>query len=456
MEKVLWLDCSAGIAGDMLVAALIDAGGDRLAMERALASLPEKDFSICVSHVEVSGVRCVDFDVMLAPGLETHDHDMAYLYGDGLDITHEHDHDAHEHAHDHGHDHDTHDAHEHSHDHGQDHEHEHAHAHGHHHRTLGEVLEILAQATLSSGARALAERAFTILADAEAAAHGKTRETVLFHEVGAIDSIVDVVAASVLLDGLSPDAVYATNLTEGTGSVRTAHGVLPVPVPAVAEICRAHELSVCVSERAGELITPTGAALLAALSPTFSTPGGMVIEKTGYGAGKRSYPWANFVRASVGRAEAAREGRICKLECEVDDATGEAMGETIDRLLEAGAREAHWIPLGTKKGRPAWQLQVICLPEDSEALELEIFRSTTTIGLRRELMDRTVLPREKVRLALSLPDGTSAEIEGKRVTLPDSTQRTMPEADDVAALARKHDLSYQLVWQAALAACAAL
>ncbi len=427
MENVLWLDCSAGIAGDMLVAALLDAGGDRMAMERALASLPEKDFSICVSHVEVSGVRCVDFDVVLPAGLETHDHDMAYLYGEDADATGG----EHEHGHEHGHD------------------------HAHHHRTLPEVLEILSAAELSAGARSLAERAFTILADAEAAAHGKTRETVLFHEVGAIDSIVDVVAASVLLDGLAPDAVYVTNLTEGCGSVRTAHGVLPVPVPAVAEICRAHGLAVRISERPGELITPTGAALLAALSPTFASPGGLVISKTGYGAGKRSYPWANFVRASIGRAEAASEGKICKLECDIDDATGEAMGETIERLLAAGAREAHWIALGTKKGRPAWQLQVICLPADVEALELEIFRCTTTIGIRRQLMERTVLPREAVRLTLALPDGSTAEIEGKRVTLPDGTQRTMPEADAVAALSKKRDLSYQLVWQAALAACAA-
>ncbi len=428
MEKVLWLDCSAGIAGDMLVAALIDAGGDRMAMERALASLPEKDFSICVSHVEVSGVRCVDFDVVLSPELATHDHDMAYLYGDDAEL-------AHEHEHGHGHD------------------HSHNHAHGHHHRTLGEVLEILAAAKLTDGARDLAKRAFTILADAEAVAHGATRETVLFHEVGAIDSIVDVVAASVLLESLAPDAVYVTNLTEGTGTVRTAHDVLPVPVPAVAEICRAHELPVRVSERQGELITPTGAALLAALSPTFASPGGIAISKTGYGAGKRSYPWANFVRAAVGAAEAASEGKICKLECEIDDVTGEAMGEAIERLLAAGAREAHWIPLGTKKGRPAWQLQVICLPDDAETLELEVFRTTTTIGIRRQLMDRTVLPREAVRLTLTLPDGSTAEIEAKRVTLPDSTQRTMPEADAVAALSKKRDLSYQLVWQAALAAC---
>ncbi len=433
MEKVLWLDCSAGIAGDMLVAALIDAGGDRMAMERALASLPEGDFSICVSHVDVSGVRCVDFDVVLPPELETHDHDMDYLYGEGP---------AHEHEH------------EHEHDHGD--EHDHGHAHGHHHRTLPEVLEILAAAELTDGARALAERAFTILADAEAAAHGKTRETVLFHEVGAIDSIVDVVAASVLIDDLAPSAVYVTNLTEGTGSVRTAHGVLPVPVPAVAEISRAHKLPLRISEREGELITPTGAALVAALSPTFATPGGIVIAKTGYGAGKRSYPWANFVRASIGGAEAASEGRICKLECEIDDVTGEAMGETIDRLLAVGAREAHWIALGTKKGRPAWQLQVICLPDAAEALELEIFRNTTTIGIRRQLMDRTVLPREAVRLTLALPDGSTAEITGKRVTLPDGSTRTMPEADDVAALSAKREISYQLVWQAALAACASL
>lgn len=431
MNKVLWLDCSAGVAGDMLVGALLDAGGDRMAMERALASLPVEGFSICVSHVEQASVRCTDFDVVLEPGLETHDHDMAYLYGteeEAAEAAGAHEHDHHDHEHDHGH---------------------------HAHRTLAEVLEILEGAGLTAGARALAERTFEILADAEAKAHGATRETVRFHEVGAIDSIVDVVAASVLVDALAPGAVYLTNLTEGTGSVRTAHGVLPVPVPAVAAIAASHGLPLAISEREGELVTPTGAALLAALEPRFEMPSGLRLIASGYGAGKRAYPWANYVRASIGEIDAADEGRILKLECDVDDMTGEAMGAVIDRLLAAGAREAHWIPLGTKKGRPSWQLQVICMPADREALELVIFRDTTTIGIRRCPMERTVLPREAVSLEVTLPDGSRAEVAAKRVTLPDETTRTMPEADAVAELSAKRSLSYQAVWQAALAACAA-
>lgn len=426
MKKILWLDCANGCAGDMLAAALLDAGGNRMAMERALASLPIEGFSICVSHRSVAGIRCCDFDVVLDEHLATHDHDMDYLYGhlDEPPATHEH-------------------------------HHEHDHGHHHEHRSLGEVLEIIQGAELPEGARSLAERAFFILADAEAEAHGAERETVKFHEVGAIDSIVDVVACASLVDSLGPDAVALTHLTDGQGRVRTAHGVLAVPVPAVASIVGAYRLPLAISEREGELITPTGAAVLAALNPTFAVPCPLTVHATGYGAGKRAYPWPNYLRAVVGSVDEAEDATILKLECDIDDITGEAMGAVVERLMAAGAHEAHWIALGTKKGRPSWQLQVIAKAEDREALELVIFRDTTTIGIRRQTMERTVLPREEVMLELELGgEAGTVPLRAKRVTLPDGTLRTMPEADDVAAISAAHGLSLQAVWQKAMAACA--
>ncbi len=437
----LWLDCSSGIAGDMLAGALIDAGADRMAMERALASLPVEGYTICVSHVERASVRCCDFDVVLQPGLETHDHDMDRLFGD-LDRV----------------------------DPIEDHAYGHRHGHAHAHRTLGDVLQIIEGADLTEGARSIARRAFFILADAEAEAHGKTRETVRFHEVGAIDSIVDVVACSVLADSIGADRVCVTSLTEGSGRIRTAHGVMPIPVPAVAAVLRAYDVPVRISPVEGELITPTGAALVATLATDFQAPANLALRGVGYGAGKRDYPWANYVRAIVGsedpHAPAASaalcgampqgEGSILKLECEVDDVTGEAMGVVIERLMDAGAREAHWIPLGTKKGRPAWQLQAICMPEDREALELVIFRDTTTIGIRRSPMERTVLAREELTVEAELAQGQTAVFRAKRSHLPDGSVRVMPEADDVARISAERGLPLQRVWQATLAACSDL
>ena len=297
MGKTLYLECSAGISGDMSVAALLDLGANESVLRAALASLPADGFSIRVSRVKKAGLDACDFDVVLDAAHENHDHDMAYLYGAPDEaVAHEHVHtheDAHEHHHDHEHDHD------HAHDRVHDHAHEHAHTHHHEHRSLTDVFAVIDAADITPGARNVAHRIFDVLADAEASAHGVPRDEVHFHEVGAIDSIVDVVAFAVCFDDLGIDDVVVRELCEGEGSVRCQHGVMPIPVPAVANIVSASGIPLRVLDVQGELVTPTGAAIAAAVRTRADLPERFVIKRTGLGAGKRDYATSGILRAML-------------------------------------------------------------------------------------------------------------------------------------------------------------
>ncbi len=304
MGKTLYLECSAGISGDMSVAALLDLGANESTLRAALASLPAEGFSIRISRVKKSGLDACDFDVVLDAAHENHDHDMAYLYGTPDEAAaHEH---SHEHIHGHAHPHE--DAHAHNLGHDHDHEHEpghahdhdgHAHEHHHEHRSLTDVLAVVDAAEITPGARSVAHRVFDVLADAEAAAHGVPRSEVHFHEVGAIDSIVDVVAFAVCFDDLGIDDVVMRELCEGEGSVRCQHGIMPVPVPAVANIVSTSGIPLRVLDVKGELVTPTGAAIAAAVRTRADLPERFVIKRTGLGAGKRDYATSGILRAMI-------------------------------------------------------------------------------------------------------------------------------------------------------------
>lgn len=459
MGTTLYLDCSSGVSGDMLVAALLDLGADRVALDRALASLPLDGFAVRVSQVEKGGLHACDFDVALDEAHENHDHDMAWLFG------HERGHGAAGaagsgcdaggvgHAHEHEH------AHEHGEAEGDGHEHAcgeaaggHGHAHHHEHRTLADVRAVLDAGDLTPRARAIAERTFQILAQAEAVAHGTTAEKVHFHEVGAVDSIVDVVAAAVCLDNLDATEVVVTELAEGCGTIRCAHGIMPVPVPAVCAVAAAHGLPLHATGVRGELVTPTGAALVAAVRTAGRLPERYVIERVGVGAGKRSYEGCSgILRALVVHAVedgAPSRDEVVELVCDIDDSTGEALGHVLERLMAAGAREAHYLPVFTKKGRPAYQLQIVCTEDVRPMLERIVFEDTTAIGIRRARMERTVLPRRPVELSTAL--GT---MRGKLVELPGGAVRIYPEHDSVAAAARTAGVPYQEAYRACLAAC---
>ena len=292
--KKLYLECNAGISGDMLVAALLDLGADRAKLDEALQSIPAKGFTYNISRVSKAGVDCCDFDVVLDAEHENHDHDMSVLHGEAV-AAHVHSHE-HEHCHEHHHDHE----HEHCHEHHHEHEHVHTpheHHHHHEHRGLKEVIEIINGTQMSEQARALALKIFDIIAEAEGKAHAVAKEDVHFHEVGAIDSIVDIVAIAVCFDSLGVDEVIVPELCEGRGTVRCQHGVLPVPVPATANIMQSFGLNVRLLPVQGEFVTPTGAAAAAALMTTDELPEQFKICAIGLGAGKRQYERPSILRA---------------------------------------------------------------------------------------------------------------------------------------------------------------
>lgn len=302
--RVLHLECAAGISGDMAVAALLDAGADEGTVLRALDSLGVEGFQIRISRVVKSGLDVCDFDVVLDERHENRDHDMAYLHGgdSGFDEDRSCD-DVHGHAREHDGEHDGEHCHGRVHDHrrGRVHgrDHDHPHGHDHDHRSPSDIAALIDAADMSEGARSIAHRVFDILADAEAQAHGIDVADVHFHEVGAIDSIADVVAASAALDSLGVDGVIVTDLAEGSGTVRCRHGVIPVPVPAVVNIAARWCIPLRPSGVRGELVTPTGAAFVAAVRTRSTLPERFVIERVGMGAGKRDYATSGIVRAMI-------------------------------------------------------------------------------------------------------------------------------------------------------------
>ena len=440
MGKTLYLECYSGISGDMTVAALLDLGADREVLEKTLGSLGVDGFRTEITRVKKSGLDACDFAVILDEAHENHDHDMEYLHGH-LYERHGHDHGEH-----HEHSHSEHTEHHHGAEHHHAHEHRHGeepHAHHHEHRGMKEIREILLSSSMTDRAKEIALSVFEILSAAEAKAHGVPADQVHFHEVGAVDSIVDVAAAAVCLDNLDVTEVIVPKLCEGTGTVRCQHGILPVPVPAVAYIVEQNHLNLRITNVEGELVTPTGAAIAAAVRTSDVLPDRFTIEKTGLGAGKRQYACPGFLRAMIIRPEDNSEkDRIYRLETDIDDCTGETLGLTMDKLFAAGAREVHYTPVYMKKNRPAYELIVICTEEKIRKMEEVIFRETTTIGVRRIPMERTVLKRRQQNI--KTPFG---EAEAKICTLPDGREVCYPEYESVQSLAAEAGLGFQEMYR---------
>lgn len=428
-------------------------------------------------------------------GGHSHAHGGEHEHGAG-GHSHDHGHGEHSHEHKHSHaadsgravqEHMNNHGEEHIHEHdGHSHEHVHNHEHtsGHHHehRGLPEILAVIDAAAMTDRAKETARRIFTVLADAEAKAHGVPADQVHFHEVGAIDSIADILAVAVCLDNLDITEVIVPYLCEGRGTVRCQHGILPVPVPAVANIVQKHGLALRILETEGELVTPTGAAVVAAVRTSDRLPEHFVIQNIGIGAGKRKYENPSLLRAMLikeqepetgkmswerepvsacGAAQGQREpvsacgavqGQpaepscrtdcVYKLETNIDDCTGEALGHVMEKLLLSGARDVHFVPVYMKKHRPAYELCVICSEAQIPALEAIIFKETTTIGIRRIRMERTVLRREKD--TVMLPCGALAV---KKCTLPDGEVRCYPEYESAAALAKAQGLPFLQVME---------
>ncbi len=465
-RKYLYIEGTSGISGDMFVGAMIDLGADLDVLGRAIESIEDDGFGVDVARIKKNGVDCVDFDVYLDEDLENFDDDMQYLYGteeeaaaaveafhraceeavefdedDGCCCGHCHDDEETEHEcgcghcrHEDGEEHECRCGHHHG---GEGHEcgcghcrHEHAHGH----RNLADVTKIIDAADMTESAKILARRMFQIVAEAEAKAHRLPTDEVHFHEVGAIDSIVDIISAAVCFDNLGITDVCIPELCEGKGTVRCQHGVLPIPVPATTNIASAYGLHLKIMDVAGEFVTPTGAAIAAAICTSDALPTRFKIEKVGLGAGKREYKERpGYLRAMLIEPEeicgAEDTDDVILLETDIDDATGEALGYAAERLMKAGARDVHYSPVFMKKGRPAWELSVLCDCAKKEEIEELMFHETTTIGIREIPIRRTILPREDIRVVT--PYG---EADVKVVSLGDAI-RFYPEYESVKKLA---------------------
>ena len=415
--KNLYFECNSGISGDMAVAALLDLGADKNALLKTLDSIPAEGFKIEISDVVKNGIRCCDFNVILDHGHENHDHDTEYLFG-------------HKHAD------------------------EEEHHHHHEHRNLGDILHIIEHTELSENAKNLAGKIFRIVAESEAKAHAVPLEEVHFHEVGAIDSIVDIVAFAFCFDNLGIERVFIPHLCEGHGEIRCQHGILPVPVPAVVNIVEKYALPLRITGTHGELVTPTGAAIAAAVRTDGTLPGLFKIAKTGLGAGKRNYEKPSILRAFLieepEKLEETHEetpNKITKLEANIDDSTGEELGFAMEQLFEAGALDVFYTPCFMKKNRPAYMLTVLCKNEDREKMEEIIFNQTTTIGIRRAKTERSVLERET--LLIDTPYG---EVRIKLVN-HNNRKRFAPEYEDVAVISRRTGISFGKIYNELVAFC---
>lgn len=408
MSNELYLECYSGISGDMTAAALLDLGADEKVLAEALGSLPIQGFQTKIKRVVKSGIDACDFDVILDKKHENHDHDMEYLHGRSHD---------------------------------QEHMHEEHTGHHHEHRGLREIRQIIEASQITPRAKELSCKIFEILAQAEAKAHHVPVNEVHFHEVGAVDSIVDIVSVAVCMDNLNITKVIIPELHEGKGTIRCQHGILPVPVPAVTNILQEYGLDITVTDTYGELITPTGAAIAAATRTSSELPESFAIRRIGIGAGKRQYQCPGILRAMLIEEENEKKDTIYKLESNIDDCTGEVLGYLMEELFQAGARDVHYIPVFMKKNRPAWVLSVICKEEKVEELENIIFRETTTIGIRRQKMERTILKREQKEIQTSIG---AAEV---KVCESQGQKHYYPEYESVSALAKKHHLPYAEVYR---------
>ncbi|MEY8338292.1 nickel pincer cofactor biosynthesis protein LarC [Lachnospiraceae bacterium 62-35] len=409
MERILYLECNSGISGDMTAGALLDLGADKDRLIRALHSLPEKGYRLRLGRKLKCGIDAYDFDVFLEEP-EKHEH------------THSHEHSG-------------------SSGHGQ----EQTHSHGHFHRNLKDIREIIDKMEEKDSVKEMAKRMFSIVANAEAKAHGIPVDEVHFHEVGAIDSIVDIVSAAVLIDDLKVDKVIVSPLAEGHGYVRCQHGVIPVPVPATANITEAYGISLRPSDNEGEMVTPTGAAIAAAYHCGEALPSEYCIRKIGIGAGNKDFKNANILRAML-IEEVKQEKRLDEedkkdamwvLETNIDDSTGEALGFAMEQLIEGGAADVWYVPAFMKKNRPAYVLHVLCQRAMIEEMEDIIFSTTTTIGIRRYPVERTILERKKGTVTTRYGEASV------KLCFYKGSMSCYPEHESVKEICKIHPVSYQ-------------
>ena len=420
--KTLYLDCGMGAAGDMLTAALAELLPDSDLFFNKLNKI------LSVLDVEVKKEKAVKCGIT-----GTH----AVVLVGGTEEGKEHHHEGHHHeGHGHGHeDHEHyHEGHGHSHEDHEDHHEEHTHSHGHVHRGMHEIEHLISHLDLPEKVREDVLRVYALIAEAESHAHGVPVSEIHFHEVGTMDAIADITAVCLLMKELAPDQVVISPVHVGSGQVKCAHGILPVPAPATAYILK--EVPIYGGSISGELCTPTGAALLKYFGSRFGDMPVRKVQAVGYGMGKKDFPRANCVRAMLGESGGETE-RMLELSCNVDDMTAEEMGFAMEQLLESGAREVYTIAAGMKKSRPGTVIHVICTEQDREKMLGLLFRHTTTLGVRETVMQRYVLERKIETLHTSLGEIRRKSSSGYGVS------RVKYEYEDLARIARERGISLE-------------
>ncbi len=420
MERILYFDCFAGISGDMTLGALIDLGLDPSEVKAEIEKLGVKGYRIEIQKTTRYSIGGTDVTVILE--------------GDTA-CAHEHA-ENHDKSEDHGH-HEHHGLHEH---------HGHHHSHEEKERGLHDISHIIRSSGISERAKRLAIEVFTEIARAEAAVHGKQIEEVHFHEVGAIDSIVDIVGAAICIDMLKIDRIYCSPVHEGQGFIHCRHGRLPVPVPAVIKMLAGSGISIVTEDIQAELVTPTGFGILKTVSQGCGKIPKMQVTGVGYGFGKTNTGRLNALRVILGTEESSMDSdtvrdSVALMETNIDNTTGEALGYTADKLMKAGALDAYFTPIQMKKNRPAAMLSVICKEEDTERLSDIIFKETSTIGIRIRQTDRITLKREIGTVHTEL-----GEVRVKLVSVG-GLERVQPEYDDCAKLAEENNLSLNEVYE---------
>ena len=449
----MYLECNSGISGDMTVGALLDLGADRGALERALGSLGVGGYHLHFGRTKKCGLDAFDFDVHLE-GVEGehhhhhHEHGGEEEHGHGDGHHHDHGDEAHDHHHhEHGPEGHCHEHEEagHHHEHGAE---AHCHAYGaaehHHHphvhRNYADICTIIDRLDSNARVKELAKRMFRIVAEAESKAHGLPIDQVHFHEVGAIDSIVDIIGVAVCLDNLGIDNVVVSPLAEGSGYVRCQHGVIPVPVPATANIAQAHGLTLRLTDNDGEMVTPTGAAIAAAVKTMDRLPASCRIVKTGMGAGKKDFKQANVLRAMILETEESAGDQMWVMESNIDDCTGEMLGFAMEMILAAGAADVWATPIFMKKNRPAYMLSVLCREDKLEELETLVLTQTTTIGVRRYPVSRTIMDRRNETVNTRFGDAR-VKVCGYK-----GKQYFYPEYESVKTICREHGVDFRTAY----------
>ena len=426
--KILYLDCFAGISGDMTLGAFLDLGVSEKALRNGFAQLKEvSGYELKVEKAIKSGITGTKVDIIIGDEKDHPHHNERH---------HDHDH-THEHHHNHHPDHSEEHAHSCNHDHTHDHSHD---------VNLAAVEKIIEASGLAEEVKALSKKIFHHVAVAEAKVHGKPLEEVHFHEVGAVDSILDIVGTAICFHELEIDKVVASPLHTGTGFVKCQHGMIPVPVPATMEILKENTIPFYSTGIRRELVTPTGAAIIAGLVDEFGPMPEMKAEAVAYGAGTRDLEIPNMLRMVVGEKKKDHD-QVLIMEANIDDMSGELMGHAMERLMEAGARDVFFTPIFMKKNRPATKLEVICDESYRDLLQEILLTETSTIGIRMHKVDRVVMQRKS--LTVKTEYGT---LRVKKAIWQHITKYA-PEYEDCRKAALKYGVSLREIYQVVQKAC---